>query len=100
MISPQHDDWAGVKALICKKQGDSLNRVITPVNIISQKNHRFVFEGAPYCIRSKGTNLVDHFEQIIKLPMNVPHNVMRALRQLDYIRLLDQDWNGSIAEGV
>ena len=100
MVSPQHDDWTGVKALVRKEQGDSLNRMITPVNIISKEYDWFVLKGASYCIRSKGTNLVDHFEQIVKLPMDVPHNVMRALRQLDDIRLLDQDWNGSIAEGV
>ena len=47
-----------------------------------------------------GTYLGYQFEQIVELAMDVADYVVRALGQLDYVRLLDEDWDGCVAQGV
>ncbi len=47
-----------------------------------------------------GTYLADQFQQIVKLPVDVADYVVRPLGQLDYVRLLDEDRNGRVAQRI
>ena len=47
-----------------------------------------------------GTYLADQFQQVVKLPVDVADYVVRPLGQFDYVRLLDEDRDGRVAQRI
>jgi len=44
MIAPKHDNLPRIEALIGKQEGNSLYRVIAPINIVAQEDDRLALE--------------------------------------------------------
>ena len=66
MIAPQHKNWVWVLQHVSEKQHDSLNGLLSSIDVISKEKIFELFWGEPI--------FLEYFDKIRKLAMNVANN--------------------------